>query len=319
MRVIVADDSRLLWESVDERLRERGHPAARWAPSLRDLVSMAAADPPDLVLLDMRMPATPGGAVLGQAGAIAARHLRIRRPDLPILVMSGHTDVPLIEEILRLGGAVGFQSKDAGIGWREVVGIMERVCAGAVHVDAGTVELLMQQSRSAGAFDALTAAEEQVLLLIAQARTNKAIAGELHYTEKSVEDLVGSIYRKLRFEGDRRQVNLRVRAALDYLQDRRTMAVCVLEVVGTQADRSNALHATVRCLIGRAATADVFLTLTETGPTLVEAELVSLSANGRPLDHLDPGRAAEAVFRGRGAHLIGAPCTLDRDIRPRIR
>lgn len=213
LRVAVADDSVLLREGLVRVLQEAG---VEVVGAFGDADALLAAVPtlaPDAVVLDVRMPPT-----FRDEGVRAAIALRAAHPGVAILLLSQYVEVAYAQELLAAGtGGVGYLLKDRVVSLDEVRDALERVAAGGTVLDPEVVTQLM--ARRVDPLQSLTAREREVLELMAQGRTNAAIAGALFIGVGAVEKHISSIFGKLGLDdaaGDHR----RVLAVLAWLQAR---------------------------------------------------------------------------------------------------
>ncbi|HEX2315430.1 MAG TPA: response regulator transcription factor [Thermomonospora sp.] len=192
MRVVIAEDSVLLREGLTQILARFGHEvtaAVGDAPALLDAV---ADSDPDIIVADVRMP--PG---FRDEGLRAALTVRQRRPDLPVLVLSQYVEQSYAAELLQTGGGVGYLLKDRVGDVAEFIDGLDRVAAGGTVIDPEVVRRLLSRRRASAPLDRLTAREREVLSLMAEGRSNGAIARRLVVTEAAVVKHVGSIFTKL--------------------------------------------------------------------------------------------------------------------------
>lgn len=211
LRVAVADDSVLLREGLVRVLEDAG---LNVVGSFGDADALLAAMPalaPDAVVLDVRMPPT-----FRDEGVRAAIELRRRHPGIAILLLSQYVEVAYAQELLAAGtGGVGYLLKDRVVSLHEVRDALDRVAAGGTVLDPEVVTQLM--ARRVDPLAALTPREREVLELMAQGRTNAAIASTLFIGVGAVEKNISSIFAKLALDeaaGDHR----RVLAVLTWLQ-----------------------------------------------------------------------------------------------------
>ena len=210
MRVIVADDSLIVREGLARLLGDHGMDvvgAAADSPALMDLV---AAEAPDVAIVDIRMPPTHT-----DEGLRAAVEIRERHPATAVLVLSQYVEVGWALRLLRGGGGVGYLLKDRLLDIDEVVVALRRVAAGGTVIDAAVVAPLLAGGRAAPQ-PLLSPREEEVLGLIAEGLSNRAIEERLVISPKTVEAHVSRIFAKLDLppSGD---VHRRVLAVLAYL------------------------------------------------------------------------------------------------------
>jgi DNA-binding NarL/FixJ family response regulator len=176
------------------------------------LVAAVEEGRPDLVVTDIRMP--PGFADEGLRAAVA---LRVRRPDLAVVLLSQYVRPEYASALLDSGGGrgVGYLLKDRVVEVADFVEALRTVAAGGTVVDPEVVRRLLSRPRDPLA--ALSAREREVLALVAEGRSNAAIARRLHVTEAAVVKHVGNILTKLDLPPDD-DANRRVLAVLAYLR-----------------------------------------------------------------------------------------------------
>ena len=213
MRVVIADDAVLLREGAVRLLTEAGFDVVAQAGDAEDLLRKVRAHKPDVAIIDVRMP--PDNE---DDGLRAAVQIREELPDVGLLLLSQYVEDRYLGELLA-GGAegVGYLLKDRIAEVERLAEAVERVSAGGSVLDPQVVAQMLGRSRDEDPLDALTDREREVLGLMAEGRTNRAIAGELFISERAVERHVTSIFTKLELaptEEDHR----RVLAVLTYLR-----------------------------------------------------------------------------------------------------
>ncbi|GAA4608185.1 DNA-binding NarL/FixJ family response regulator [Actinoplanes octamycinicus] len=212
LRVVLAEDSVLLRDGLTGLLARFGHEvvaAVGDSGALRDAVAGLA---PDVVVTDVRMP--PG---FQDEGLRAAINLRRAHPRLPILVLSQYVETRYATELLDAGDGthVGYLLKDRIGHVTEFVDALRRVVDGGTVVDPEVVRQLLRRRRDPLA--RLTPREREVLALVAEGRSNLAIAAELTVTEASVAKHIRSILHKLGLPPDD-ETHRRVLAVLTFLR-----------------------------------------------------------------------------------------------------
>jgi DNA-binding NarL/FixJ family response regulator len=213
MRVVLAEDSVLLREGLTQILGRSRHEVVAAVGDAPALIAAVAEHEPDVIVTDVRMP--PG---FRDEGLRAALELRRERPGLPVLVLSQYVEQSYAAELLRTGGGVGYLLKDR-VG--EVAGFLdgvELVAAGGTVIDPEVVRRLLSRGRDDSRLDRLTARERQVLALMAEGRSNGAIARRLVVSEAAVVKHVGSILMKLDLPPEPDD-HRRVLAVLAYLRN----------------------------------------------------------------------------------------------------
>jgi DNA-binding NarL/FixJ family response regulator len=213
VRVVIADDSVLLREGVSRLLAEAGFEVAGQAGDADELLREVAQTAPDVAIIDIRMPPTHT-----DEGLRAARELRSRYPSLGILVLSQYVRPSYAFELLADDArGVGYLLKDRVSDLRELASAVERVGMGGSVLDPSVVaQLVGRRRRGHDPIDDLTERERQVLALIAEGRSNRAIAERLVITERTVEKHVRTILMKLRIP-ESQDDHRRVLAVLAYL------------------------------------------------------------------------------------------------------
>jgi DNA-binding NarL/FixJ family response regulator len=216
VRVVIAEDAVLLRDGLVRLLAERGHEVVATAGDAAELVSAVDREGPDVAIVDVRMPPT-----FTDEGVRAALELRARHPDLSVLVLSQYVEERYAAELLtRDARGVGYLLKDTVTDTRAFLDTVDRVAAGGTAIDPEVVSQLIVRARRPEHLAELTPREREVLELMAEGRSNGAIAERLVVTEGAVEKHVRAIFQKLRLppaEGDHR----RVLAVLRYLDGAR--------------------------------------------------------------------------------------------------
>ncbi|ACZ88867.1 response regulator [Streptosporangium roseum] len=208
MRVVLAEDAVLLREGLVGLLERFGHTVAAAVGDAPSLIAAVEEHAPDIVVTDVRMP--PG---FTDEGLRAAVTLRARRPGLPVLVLSHYVQQAYVAELMDAG--VGYLLKDRIGHVKEFADALDRVAAGGTVVDPEVVRQLLTRRRDP--LLRLTPREREVLALIAEGRSNAAIARTLVVTEAAVAKHIASILAKLDLPpaGDDHR---RVLAVLAYLR-----------------------------------------------------------------------------------------------------
>ncbi|MDH2428111.1 response regulator transcription factor [Sphaerisporangium sp. TRM90804] len=193
MRVVIAEDSVLLREGLIRLLADGGIETVAAAGDGPGLVDAVREHEPDLAVVDVRMP--PSHTDEGLKAALAARSIR---PGLPVLVLSQYVEERYATELIGRGAAaVGYLLKERVADVGEFLDAVRRVAAGGTVIDPEVVEQLLSRRRRGHPLDALTSRESEVLGLMAQGRSNNAVAARLNVTEGAVEKHISSIFGKL--------------------------------------------------------------------------------------------------------------------------
>ena len=213
MRVVIAEDSALLREGLVRLLEDRGYEVAAAVGDASSLLASVAEHHPDVVVTDIRMPPTHT-----DEGLRAAAELRRHHPAVGVLVLSQYIETTYATALLAgNAGGVGYMLKDRVADAAEFVGALERVAAGGTALDPEVVTKLMRASRQIGGLGGLTPREREVLELMAEGRSNAAIAEAMVISSGAVEKHVASIFGKLGLPSSEAD-NRRVLAVLQYLR-----------------------------------------------------------------------------------------------------
>src|SRR4051794_17589664 len=213
LRVVIADDAALVRDGVAALLRDHGVEVAATAGDAADLHEAVARHLPDVALIDIRMPPT-----YTDEGLVAAERIRAGFPGVGVLVLSQHLDARYALRVAEASPArTGYLLKDRVTDPRVLFEALERISAGGCVIDEAVAEGLVTRASALARIDELTAREREVLALVAEGRSNRAIAERLVVTPKTVETHIGQIFLKLGLrdvEGEDR----RVAAVLAYLR-----------------------------------------------------------------------------------------------------
>jgi DNA-binding NarL/FixJ family response regulator len=197
MRIVIAEDSAVVRAGLAEILADRGHEVVAAVGNAADLLDAVAEHRPDVTVVDVRMP--PGFTDEGLRAAITIRR---DHPETGVLVFSQYIETRYTADLLGAasgGGAagVGYLLKDRVADVSEFVEALARVAAGGTALDPEVVTQLFGASRRVEGLAALTAREREVLTLMAEGRSNGAIAAALVVSERAVEKHVANIFSKL--------------------------------------------------------------------------------------------------------------------------
>jgi DNA-binding NarL/FixJ family response regulator len=216
MRIVIAEDSAVIRAGLAEVLAYRGHEVVAAVDNAEDLVAAITEHHPDAAVVDVRMP--PGYTDEGIRAAIAIRR---DHPGTGVLVFSQYIETRHAADLLGAApgsgaAGVGYLLKDRVGNVAEFVEALHRVAAGGTALDPEVVTQLLRVSRRTEGLGALTAREHDVLSLMAEGRSNAAIAETLVISERAVEKHIANIFSKLGLapsDADHR----RVLAVLRYL------------------------------------------------------------------------------------------------------
>lgn len=193
MRVVIGEDSVLLREGIVRLLEEAGFEVVGQAGDAEDLVRKVSAHKPDVALVDIRMP--PTGT---DDGLRAALEIRSRLPETGVLVLSQYLEEEYALELLADNAeGAGYLLKDRVADLDRFAGAVRRVGEGGSALDPEVVSRMLGRQRRDDPLAELTARESEVLALMAEGRTNRAIAEQLVVTDRAVEKHVTNIFSKL--------------------------------------------------------------------------------------------------------------------------
>jgi DNA-binding NarL/FixJ family response regulator len=213
LRIIVADDSVLFREGLARVLEGAGFEVVGQASNSDELDRLVAEARASLVILDIRMPPTQT-----DEGLVAAKKIRREHPEMGVLLLSQYVESHHAMELLSQSpDRVGYLLKDRFADLEEFIDAVRRVGNGGSAVDPRVVSQLLGRKRSRDLIEDLTDRERSVLALMAEGRSNEAIASGLKISPKTLEAHIGTIYSKLGLEpavADHR----RVLAVLNYLR-----------------------------------------------------------------------------------------------------
>ncbi len=213
MRAVIADDSVLLREGITRLLAEDDIEVVAGVGDADSLLAAIETHKPDLAVIDVRMP--PGHR---DEGLRAAIEIRRRWPDVALLVLSQFVEERYATELLASDTrAIGYLLKDRVADVAEFIDALRRVAAGGTALDPEVVRQIFARSRRSDPLARLTAREREVLALMAEGRSNSAIAQALFLSTGALEKRVASIFTKLDLPADDEQTHRRVMAVVRYL------------------------------------------------------------------------------------------------------
>jgi DNA-binding NarL/FixJ family response regulator len=213
MRVVVADDEVLLREGLVRLLSEVGVEVAGTAGNPDELLRLVALHSPDVVIVDIKMPPTHT-----EEGLVAAEALEQSHPEVGILVLSHYLAPRYAARLLENHPArAGYLLKERISNVAVLNDALHRISEGECVIDPTIVSRLLQRQRTASPLDDLTPREREVLTLIAEGRSNRAISARLFLSQKTVEGHVHQIFLKLGLVDDPDE-HRRVAAVLTYLR-----------------------------------------------------------------------------------------------------
>lgn len=214
MRILICEDSVLLREGLVRLLDDAGHEVVAALPDTVGLTEAVVDTAPELCILDVRLPPT-----FTDEGIRAALDLRASHPTLAILVLSQYVEERYASDLISAqGGPLGYLLKDRVADVAEFLESVQRISEGATVLDPEVVAQLLTRRHRDDRMLRLTERERTVLALIAEGKSNQAIAALLFVSEASVEKHITSIFQKLGLEQDE-SGNRRVLAALAHIEN----------------------------------------------------------------------------------------------------
>ena len=214
MRILICEDSALLREGLVRLLQDAGHQVVAALPDADGIAGAVRDTAPELCILDVRLPPT-----FTDEGIRAALALRTAHPALPVLVLSQYVEERYASELITgQSAALGYLLKDRVADVRDFLDAVDRIGAGATVLDPEVVAQLLSRQSRGSKMAQLTDRERQVLALLAEGKSNQAIASVLYLSEASIEKHITAIFQKLGLEADERG-NRRVLAALAHIEN----------------------------------------------------------------------------------------------------
>ncbi|UNO38348.1 response regulator transcription factor [Streptomyces sp. MST-110588] len=212
MRVVIAEDLALLREGLAQLLTAHKFDVVEAVDNGPAMLRALLTHRPDVAVVDVRLPPT-----FTDEGLQAAIQARQQVPGLPVLVLSQHVEQMYARELLSdQNGGVGYLLKDRVFDVRRFVGMLRQVADGGTVMDPKVVSELMVRQKAASPVQSLTEREREVLALMAEGRSNAAVAAKLFVSEKAVSKHTNSIFTKLGLAASADD-NRRVLAVLAYL------------------------------------------------------------------------------------------------------
>jgi DNA-binding NarL/FixJ family response regulator len=213
VRVIVADDAALFRAGIARLLADAGFDVTAQVGDAGALLDAVDRDPPDAVVVDIRMPPTHT-----TEGLDAARALAVRHPAVGVLVLSAHVEPHYAMQLIESGATgTGYLLKERVTDPGELTDAVRRVAAGGVVIDPGVVAQLVGRRRVRNPLDALSEREREVLAAMAEGLSNQAICDRLYLSPKTVEAYVHNVFTKLDLQ-QTADGNRRVLAVLAHLR-----------------------------------------------------------------------------------------------------
>ena len=212
MRVAIAEDGALFREGLVLLLEAAGHEVVGTVADGDALLKIVATEPVDVAILDIRMPPEPDG------GLTTAERIRALRPDTGLLLLSHYAETHYLMRVLEIGAErIGYRLKERIAGVQVLADTLDRIAAGEIVIEPVLAKRLVQAPADSP-LAALSERELDVLRLMAEGRTNNAIAKELFVSPKAVEKHSAAIFGKLGLPGDQTVHHRRVLAVLAYLR-----------------------------------------------------------------------------------------------------
>jgi DNA-binding NarL/FixJ family response regulator len=214
IRIVLADDAVLLREALAGALAAAGFQVVGQASDVPGLIQLVDQEIPDVVVVDVRMPPTHT-----TEGLEAARRIRMGHPRMAILVLSQYIETKYAVDLIREDpSGIGYLLKDRVTRVTDLADAVRRVAAGGSVIDPEVVGRLLGRRRTHSPLDELTPREREILGLMAEGRSNQAIADRLTLEVKTVEGHVRAIFSKLGLE-PAHEDHRRVLAVLAYLRE----------------------------------------------------------------------------------------------------
>jgi len=193
VRCVIAEDSVLLREGVARLLTDAGFEVVGTCQTVDELLLLAQAHEPDVAIVDIRLPPT-----FQDEGLQAAVELRARHPAMGVLVLSQYLEVGLAMKLVdESTDGAGYLLKDRISDVPEFIEAVQRVGSGGSAIDPVVVSTLISKRRSHDQLDELTPREREVLVLMAEGRSNQGIADSLAVSQRAAEKYVSSVFGKL--------------------------------------------------------------------------------------------------------------------------
>ena len=213
MRVVVAEDNLLTREGIVGLLGRAGIEVVAQVREGSMVLAAVAVERPDAVVVDIRMPPTQT-----DEGLVAARRIRVQHPGTAVLVLSQYVEPAYALSLLEdYPEGAGYLLKDRVFDGAVLADTLHRLVAGETVIDPTIVSRLLGRRRARDPLEALSGREREVLALVAEGLTNRAIAARLVVAERTVESHITQTFVKLRL-GDDPTSHRRVRAVLAYLR-----------------------------------------------------------------------------------------------------
>ncbi len=212
MRILIAEDSVLLREGLVRLLTDAGHDIVHTTGDATDLLGAVSAHEPDLAIVDVRMPPT-----FTDEGIRAAVLIRAQNPEVGVLVLSQYVEERYASDLIAdNSGGFGYLLKDRVADVSDFLEAVDKVASGGTVLDPEVVSQIMVRSRRETGIDQLSAREREVLALMAEGKSNSAIASALFLSAGAVEKHISSVFTKLGLSAGADD-NRRILAVLKFL------------------------------------------------------------------------------------------------------
>lgn len=212
MRILIAEDSVLLREGLVRLLTDAGHNIVHTTGDATDLLSAISVHEPDLAIVDVRMPPT-----FTDEGIRAAVLIRAQNPEVGVLVLSQYVEERYASDLIAdNSGGFGYLLKDRVADVSDFLEAVDKVASGGTVLDPEVVSQIMVRSRRDTGIDQLSAREREVLALMAEGKSNSAIASALCLSAGAVEKHISSVFTKLGLSAGADD-NRRILAVLKFL------------------------------------------------------------------------------------------------------
>ena len=218
MRIIIAEDAVLLREGLVRLLTDAGHEIVAAVGDANEFLAaintaaLSPAGPPDLAIVDVRMPPT-----FTDEGIRAAVLVRSQNPEVGVIVLSQYVEERYARDLIAdNSGGFGYLLKDRVADVEDFLAAVAEVAGGGTVLDPEVVSQILVRTRKQDGLSDLTAREREVLQLMAEGKSNSAIAGSLYLSAGAVEKHISSIFTKFGFMADTSE-NRRVLAVLRFL------------------------------------------------------------------------------------------------------
>lgn len=212
MRILIAEDSVLLREGLVRLLTDAGHDIVHTTGDATDLLGAVSAHEPDLAVIDVRMPPT-----FTDEGIRAAVLIRAQNPEVGVLVLSQYVEERYASDLIAdNSGGFGYLLKDRVADVSDFLEAVDKVASGGTVLDPEVVSQIMVRSRRDTGIDRLSAREREVLALMAEGKSNSAIASALFLSAGAVEKHISSVFTKLGLSAGADD-NRRILAVLKFL------------------------------------------------------------------------------------------------------